>query len=62
MKNCPFCGSKDVAIEKAPGFDAGGPFLIVPDFYYVACNSCSAEGPHNESVEGAVKSWDIRPQ
>jgi Lar family restriction alleviation protein len=47
-KFCPFCGSMDLELR---GCDA--PF-------YVACNSCGAEGPMANSEEEAIAGWDNR--
>lgn len=47
LKNCPFCGSKNITIEKWIG-------------YYARCNKCGCCFPDCDSKKLASKIWNTR--
>lgn len=49
MKPCPFCGNKDVDIEK-----------MTEDSYAVYCYDCACTGPLEGNEFAAVNKWEIR--
>lgn len=53
MKECPFCHSKDVEIEKERQEDG---WL----HYAVTCNYCGCYGPWGATEDYAVEQWNKR--
>lgn len=47
MKNCPFCDSGTLSIERDVG-------------YIVMCSNCLCRGPYSDSEEKAVSAWNNR--
>ena len=49
LKDCPFCGSDDVGVDK-------------PDGYWVAgCDSCGANSGDCRKKPSAISAWNRRP-
>jgi len=56
---CPFCASDDTLVWAS---HLTGPYVgAAPRIWCVFCNVCEAEGPHHDSREGAISSWNTRP-
>lgn len=51
IKNCPFCGSDLVGVEREKDF---------PPKFYVKCNQCFAQGGYDGKVEVAINMWNTR--
>lgn len=50
MKECPFCGSKNIKIAGAE------------NAFWAVCQGCAAEGPAKESRELAKEAWETRKE
>ena len=50
LKPCPFCGSKDLAVECTDG--VGLP--------YVTCCNCGVDGAWSPTHNEAIMKWNIR--
>lgn len=51
LKNCPFCGSKDVR-----------KYLTIGMKWITGCNNCGARTAEFDYSLDAVSSWDRRPE
>ena len=47
IAKCPFCKSNDVEVQE-------GSFVC-----WVACMKCDANGPPSESIDEAIKLWNL---
>jgi Lar family restriction alleviation protein len=52
IKPCPFCSSRDVAVETLGTENR--------PFYAVSCDDCEATGPLSDSYDGAIEAWNTR--
>jgi len=56
LKNCPFCGSRNVN-DTTPPPDMNE---YKDETYYWACPDCVCCGPITETLESATEAWNIR--
>lgn len=56
MKDCPFCGSKNVSLAE---FLSNAEFSV--HRYSVICKSCGAESGSAKTAVDAVDKWEKRP-
>lgn len=64
VRNCPFCGSdgskphRPISLESWEVERSGKPALC----YQIVCEWCFCNGPHSNSAEEAVRTWNKRAQ
>ena len=59
LKPCPFCGSNELRICKAPSIAKDlQTFEMVPN--RIECLNCGADGPAYAFVNDIIKTWNER--
>ena len=59
VKDCPFCGSTNLAMFKVDRYPASDIDLD-KWAYFVSCECCRAQGGWSKSPSGAQRMWDMR--
>lgn len=59
LKSCPFCGSENLRIPKAPKFSNDfTTYEMLPT--YVCCTNCGSSGATIAYVDDVIKAWNER--